>query len=173
MNIGYKDVDVVSLMKDLGLNEHELIWEFDLNWEAFKYMLEDGENVRREFKKLRNLESDFGRYVMSRPSLCIAKPVIDEINNFRYVLLRVRFDILDACIDVTSCAMDEPYNCINFKAIQRGYNDCKSSIEELSLYFKEFDEYQELEQKFKVVEQKFNTFEQDYDKYITDTIRGL
>lgn len=50
--MGYKDVDVVSLMKDLGLNEHELIWEFDLNWEAFKYMLEDGENVRREFKKL-------------------------------------------------------------------------------------------------------------------------
>ena len=171
--MGYKDVDVVSLMKDLGLNEHELIWEFDLNWEAFKCMLEDGKNVRREFKKLQNLESDVGRYVISMPSLCIAKPVIDEINNFRYVLLRARFEILDACIDVTSCAMDEPYNCINFKAIQRGYNDCKSSIEELSLYFKEFDEYQELEQKFNVVEQKFNTFEQDYDKYITDTIRGL
>ena len=115
--MGYKDVDVVSLMKDLGLNEHELIWEFDLNWEAFKYMLEDGKNVRREFKKLRNLESDFGRYVRSRPSLCIAKPVIDEINNFRYVLLRARFEILDACIDVASCAMDEPYNCINFEAI--------------------------------------------------------
>lgn len=29
--MGYKDVDVVSLMNDLKLNEHELIWEFDLN----------------------------------------------------------------------------------------------------------------------------------------------
>ena len=166
MNMGYKDVDVVSLMNDLKLNEHELIWEFDLNWEAFKYMLEDGKSVRREFKKLRNLESDVGRYVMSMPSLCIAKPVIDEIDHFRYVLLRVRFEILDACIDVTSCAMDEPYDCINFKAIQRGYNVCKSSLEELSLYFKEFDEYQELEQ-------KFNTFEQDYDKYITDNNKRI
>lgn len=165
MNMDYKDVDVVSLMKDLRLNEHELIWEFDLNWEAFKYMLEDGKNVRREFKKLRNLESDFGRYVMSMPSLCIAKPVIDEIEYFRFVLLRARFEILDACIDVTSCAMDEPYDCVNFKAIQRGYNVCKSSLEELGLHFKEFDEYQELEQ-------KFNTFEQDYDKYITDNMRG-
>lgn len=161
----YKDVDVVSLMKDLRLNEHELIWEFDLNWEAFKYMLEDGKNVRREFKKLRNLESDFGRYVMFMPSLCIAKPVIDEIEYFRFVLLRARFEILDACIDVTSCAMDEPYDCVNFKAIQRGYNVCKSSLEELGLHFKEFDEYQELEQ-------KFNTFERDYDKYITDNMRG-
>ena len=159
--MGYKDVDVVSLMNDLKLNEHELIWEFDLNWEAFKYMLEDGKSVRREFKKLRNLE-----YVMSMPSLCIAKPVIDEIDHFRYVLLRARFEILDACIDVTSCAMDEPYDCINFKAIQRGYNVCKSSLEELSLYFKEFDEYQELEQ-------KFNTFEQDYDKYITDNNKRI
>lgn len=129
-------------------------------------MLEDGKSVRREFKKLRNLESDVGRYVMSMPSLCIAKPVIDEIDHFRYVLLRARFEILDACIDVTSCAMDEPYDCINFKAIQRGYNVCKSSLEELSLYFKEFDEYQELEQ-------KFNTFEQDYDKYITDNNKRI
>lgn len=157
--MSYKDVDVVSLMKDLRLNEHELIWEFDLNWEAFKYMLEDGKSVRREFKKLRNLESDFGRYVMSMPSLCIAKPVIDEIEYFRFVLLRARFEILDACIDVTSCAMDESYDCVNFKAIQRGYNVCKSSLEEFGLYFKEFDEYPELEQKFNVLEQKFNTFE--------------